>query len=185
MLKKSSMLKKTRVVQNRHRARELAVQLLYSLGIRPDRNARECVDAFISEGGFAFEESAEIKEYLSFLVEGTWEKRFDIDNKMRMVVTGWRPEHMVAVDRAVLRLAIFEGFLTKEVPLAVAISEAVELARAFGTEESGKFVNGVLGKMARDGEKTSGKTSEKTSGNISIEDGKYATDATAAISTDR
>jgi N utilization substance protein B len=108
------------------------------------------VDAFVSEDGFAFEEGTEVKEYLSFLVKGTWERRFEIDNAMRMIVTGWRPEHMVAVDRAVLRLAIFEGFLEKSVPVAVAIAEAVELARAFGTEDSGKFVNGVLGKMARD-----------------------------------
>ncbi|MDR1621066.1 MAG: transcription antitermination factor NusB [Synergistaceae bacterium] len=142
-------MKKSQIVQNRHRARELAVQLLYSLAIRPDQNSGECVDAFVSEGGFAFEEGTEVKEYLSFLVKGTWEKRFEIDNAMRMIVTGWSPEHMVAVDRAVLRLAIFEGFLEKKVPIAVVIAEAVELARAFGTEDSWKFVNGVLGKMAR------------------------------------
>jgi N utilization substance protein B len=151
------MVKKSRVAQDHHRARELAVQLLYSLGTRPDPDSGEWVDAFVSEGGFAFEEGSEVKEYLSFLVKGAWEKRVDIDNRMRMIVTGWRPEHMVAVDRAVLRLAIFEGFLAKEVPLAVAIAEAVELARAFGTEDSGKFVNGVLGKMAREAEKVSSK----------------------------
>jgi N utilization substance protein B len=165
-------LKKSRVAQDHHRARELAVQLLYSLGTRPDSDSGEWVDAFVSEGGFAFEERTEVKEYLSFLVNGTWEKRFDVDNRMRMIVTGWRPEHMVAVDRAVLRLAIFEGFLAKKVPLAVVIAEAVELARAFGTEDSGKFVNGVLGKMAREGEKASS------------EDGKNAA-AASEISTDR
>jgi N utilization substance protein B len=107
------------------------------------------VDVFTSEDGFASEENAEVKEYLRFLVEGVWSKRRDIDNRMRMVLTGWRPERMVAVDRAVLRLAIFEGFIEKEVPIPVAISEAVEVARFFGAEESGKFVNGVLGKVAR------------------------------------
>jgi N utilization substance protein B len=56
---------------------------------------------------------------------------------------------MVAVDRAILRLAVFEGFLEKKVPVAVAISEAVNLARAFGTEDSGKFVNGVLSRVMR------------------------------------
>jgi N utilization substance protein B len=134
------------------------------------------VDAFISEGGFAFEESAEVKEYLSFLVNGVWEKRFDIDSKMRVTVTGWRPEHMVAVDRAVLRLAIFEGFLTQKVPLAVAIAEAVELARAFGTEDSGKFVNGVLGKMARENEISDQEISSKDDENAA---------AASEISTDR
>ena len=143
-------MKKYQVVQNRHRARELAVQLLYSLGTRPDQDWEEHVDTFISKGGFAFEEETEVKEYLSFLVSGTWENRFEIDNTMRIIVTGWRPEHMVAVDRAVLRLAIFEGFLEKKVPVPIVIAEAVELACAFGTEDSGKFVNGVLSKIMRD-----------------------------------
>jgi N utilization substance protein B len=173
-------VKKSQVVQtNRHRARELAVQLLYSLGIRPDQDSEEHVDAFISKGGFAFEEETEVKEYLSFLVNGTWENRCEIDNAMRMIVTGWRPEHMVAVDRAVLRLAIFEGFLEKKVPVPIAIAEAVELARAFGTEDSGKFVNGVLGKIARDDGNalnSNKKTSDK--------DNEHAT-AASEISTDR
>ncbi|MDR1376941.1 MAG: transcription antitermination factor NusB [Synergistaceae bacterium] len=177
-------MKKSRVIQDRHRARELAVQLLYSLGTRPDQNSGECLGAFISDGGLAFEEEAEVKEYLSFLVDGTWERRFDIDNKMRMIVTGWRPEHMVAVDRAVLRLAIFEGFLAKKVPLSVAIAEAVELARAFGTEDSAKFVNGVLGKMARDGENASDPDEASTKTSNSNKDDENAT-AASKISTDR
>jgi N utilization substance protein B len=141
--------KKTYTVQNRRRARELAVQLLYSLDAHPGRNMDDCVNAFVSEEGFAFGENAEVKAYLRFLAEGVWNKRHDIDNKMRAILTGWRPERMVAVDRAVLRVAIFEGFLESRVPIAVAISEAVEVARFFGAEESGRFVNGVLGKMAR------------------------------------
>jgi N utilization substance protein B len=107
------------------------------------------LSVFLSEDGFAPGERDEAREYLSFLVKGSWERRSEIDNRMRMVVTGWRPENMTAVDRAVLRVAIFEGFMEKTVPVAVAISEAVELARLFGTEASGKFVNGVLGKLAR------------------------------------
>ena len=134
---------------SRHRARELATQLLYSLSARPDQDITECLGVFTSEGGYASEESPEVKEYLSFLIKGVWGRRFEIDDVMRRVVTGWRPERMVAVDRAVLRMAIFEGFLEKSAPLAVAISEAVELVCAFGTEDSGKFVNGVLGKLAR------------------------------------
>jgi N utilization substance protein B len=142
--------KKNYAVQDRRRARQLAVQLLYSLDARPEQNISDCLDAFaFEEDGFASLENAQVKEYLRFLVEGVWRKRRDIDNKMRMVLTGWRPERMVAVDRAVLRVAIFEGFLENKVPAPVAISEAVEVARFFGTEESGKFVNGVLGKVAR------------------------------------
>ncbi len=140
---------KSHNVQNRHRARELAVQLLYSLDTRPGQDSDECLNNFVSENGFACEEKNEIIDYLEFLVRGTWNRCPEIDNMMRMVVTGWRPERMVAVDRAVLRMAIFEGFLEKKVPVAVAIAEAVELARAFGTEDSAKFVNGVLARVVQ------------------------------------
>jgi N utilization substance protein B len=136
-------------VQNRRRARELAVQFLYSLETRSDLNLDESLSAFTSGDGFAFKEENSVKEYLCFLARGVWSGRSDIDNTMRRVVTGWRPERMVAVDRAVLRMAIFEGFMAKKIPVAVAISEAVSLAAAFGTEDSGKFVNGVLAKVAR------------------------------------
>jgi N utilization substance protein B len=56
---------------------------------------------------------------------------------------------MLAVDRAALRMAIFESVISKMIPVPVAISEAVELAKTFGAEESGKFVNGVLGRIVR------------------------------------
>ena len=142
-------MKKAHVMQNRRRARELAMQFLYSLSPRSGPDIGDRLNAFISEEGFAPEENSEVEEYLRFLARGVWRRRFEIDTVMREVVTGWRPESMVTVDRMVLKIAIFEGFLEKNVPLAVAIAEAVELASAFGTEESGKFVNGVLGKMAR------------------------------------
>jgi N utilization substance protein B len=142
-------LTKSRGTQNRRRARELAVQFLYSLETRSGQDIDASLRAFVSEGGFASEEADDTKEYLSFLAKGVWSERSGIDNTMRGIVTGWRPERMVAVDRAVLRMAIFEGFMEKNVPVAVAISEAVSLAAAFGTENSGKFVNGVLAKVAR------------------------------------
>ena len=139
---------KKRIAQGRRRARELAVQVLYSLEIRPGQNLDECLNTF-AKLGFASDAGMdeEIKDYMYFLVCEVWRTRSDIDDIMRRVVTGWRLERMVVVDRAVLRVAIFEGFLKKEVPVAVAISEAVDLARAFGTENSGRFVNGVLAKV--------------------------------------
>jgi N utilization substance protein B len=141
--------KKSHVAQGRRRARELAVQFLYSLEAHPDREMGEYLKFFTSEEGFAFEESGDVKEYLTFLAEGVWSRRVEIDNRMRQIVVKWRPERMASVDRIVLRVAIFEGFLAKNVALSIAISEAVDLAHSFGTTDSRKFVNGVLGKMAR------------------------------------
>lgn len=135
--------------KTRRRARELAVQLLYALDTRPGQDVEACLAAFTSEGGLAEEERSEVKDYLRFLVTGAWSRHLESDALMLRVVTGWRPERMVSVDRAVLRLAIFEGFLDRSVPFAVAISEAVEIARSFGTEESGRFVNGVLARVVR------------------------------------
>lgn len=127
------------------------MQLLCSLEIRPGQNIDECLDTF-TRCGFASEADSgeideDVKNYMSFLVCEVWRIRPDIDDIIRRVVTGWRLERMVAVDRAVLRVAIFEGFLKKEVPVAVAISEAVDIARTFGTGDSGRFVNGVLAKV--------------------------------------
>jgi len=140
--------KKKHVAQARHRARELAVQLLCSLEIRPEQNLSECLDIFTKQG-FASDTTIDedVENYMNFLVCGVWGARFDIDDIMRRVVVGWRLERMVAVDRAVLRVAIFEGFLKEEIPVAVAISEAVELGRTFGTEDSSRFINGVLAKV--------------------------------------
>jgi len=142
--------KKKRVAEVRRSARELAMQLLYSLEIRPKQNLDECLNAF-TKWGFASNVSMDeaTQNYMIFLVRGVWSARTDIDDMMRRIVVGWRLERMVSVDRAVLRVAIFEGFLNKEVPVAVAISEAVELASAFGTEDSSRFVNGVLAKVLR------------------------------------
>ena len=119
--------------------------------LRPEQDLDECLKAF-TEWGFASTAGnmdEDVKSYMFFLVGEVWRARYTIDDIMRRIVTGWRLERMVAVDRAVLRVAIFEGFLKEEVPVAVAISEAVELARTFGTEDSGRFVNGVLAKVLR------------------------------------
>ena len=144
------MPKKKRIAEARRSARELAMQLLYSMEIHPKQDLDKCLNAF-TKWGFASNVSMDedTKNYMSFLVRGVWGIRSDIDDIMRRVVTGWRLERMVSVDRAVLRVAIFEGFIKEEVPVAVAISEAVELARAFGTEDSSRFVNGVLAKVLR------------------------------------
>ncbi len=77
------------------------------------------------------------------LAGGTWEARKQLDTELAQAATGWRVERMPAVDRAILRLALFELRHT-DTPVAVVISEAVELAKEYSTQRSGAFVNGVL-----------------------------------------
>ncbi len=83
------------------------------------------------------------------LVRGVMENMDAISDLLRENIIGWRPERMVAVDKVAISLALYEGILSKKVPVAVSISEAVQLAKVFGTEESGRFVNGVLGRIVR------------------------------------
>lgn len=137
-------MKKSLLPQKRRRSREIALQVIYALDIRKHQTPEEALDLFPSEG-----EEPGVFEYSSILVKGVWEKKDDIDSMVLTYVTGWRPERMVRVDRAVLRLALYECMFGKHTPVAVAISEAVELAKTFGTEESGRFVNGVLGRIIR------------------------------------
>jgi len=80
------------------------------------------------------------------LASGAWEAREQLDVELATAATGWRVERMPAVDRALLRLALFELRHT-DTPVAVVISEAVELAKEYSTQRSGSFVNGVLGNL--------------------------------------
>lgn len=132
--------------QLRHRSREIALQLIYQMDVRPDAVLSEVLALYLSESE---EETAEVFSYASELVTGVCENADEIAELLRDNIISWRPERMVTVDKAVISLALYEGIIGKKVPLAVAISEAVELAKAFGTEDSGRFVNGVLGRIAR------------------------------------
>ena len=134
----------------RRRARELAVQFLYSLETWPPQDVGTSLEWFLGEGSLAEAESPEVKEYCRFLARGAWDRRGEIDELLLRLVTGWRPERMVSVDRAVLRVMIFEGFLNQNLPWKSAISEAVNLAHTFGTRDSARFVNGVLARVARE-----------------------------------
>ena len=82
------------------------------------------------------------------LAKGAWDDRADLDEQLGRVATGWRVERMPAVDRAILRLALHE-MRTVSTPVGVVISEAVELAKAYSTQRSGAFINGILANLAQ------------------------------------
>lgn len=130
--------------QRRRRSREIALQLLYTLDLRNEETPLSLWSLRVVD-----QEDEDVEAYARELLEGTWAHRTEIDQMIRNHVVGWRPERMVAVDRAAVRMALFEGVVAHKAPLAVAISEALELAKLYGTEDSGRFVNGVLGKIVR------------------------------------
>jgi N utilization substance protein B len=118
--------------------------LIYELDLRIDLTPEEALAAYPFEA-----EAPEVAEYAKSLVWAAFRRADEVDEILREHIVGWRTERMVAVDRAAIRIALCEGMLERAVPVAVAISEAVELTKMFGTEESSKFVNGVLGRIVR------------------------------------
>jgi N utilization substance protein B len=127
---------------SRRRSREHALQILFQWDMRK-QPVDDSIGAFY--GSLYSEENAvpPRDEFLEQLVRGTVEKAGEIDALISGHAEHWRIERMPAVDRNILRLAIYEMRNT-ETPAAVVIDEALELARRFSTEESVQFVNGVL-----------------------------------------
>jgi len=133
----------------RRRSREHALQILYQWDMRK-QPVDESIDAFYST--LSSEDGAPPlprDEFLESLVRGTVERAGEIDALISGHAEHWRLERMPAVDRNILRLAIYEMRHT-ETPAAVVIDEALELARRFSTEESVQFVNGVLDAVHRE-----------------------------------
>lgn len=127
-----------RPIDERTDAREQAVILLYEAEQRGD-SAR----ALLGERVIASPELA------TQLIEGVEDHRGEIDETIVAHAKGWALDRMPALDRAILRLGIFELTHRLDVPVAVVIDEAVELAKRFSTDDSGKFVNGVLAAVAK------------------------------------
>ena len=94
------------------------------------------------------EPSADVLAYARYLIEGVQDHHAEIDQLITRYADRWTIERMPVVDRNVTRIAVFELLWADDVPVAVAINEAVELAKAFSTDDSGRFVNGLLGRIA-------------------------------------
>ena len=132
-----------------HRSRELAVQFLYSQDLCPDQNFSEALELFLSLDDVTQDDKPEVKTRCREIVSQVRDRKDEIDGVLVRVVTRWRPERMVTVDRAILRLMLLEGFILKTLPVKSAITEAVNLAGDFGTKDSPRFVNGVMHRAAK------------------------------------
>ena len=139
----------------RRLAREIIVQSLYQMEMN-DVEVTEAVDMLIEEAADENEtervitDESELKAYVVTHVNGVWEHKMAIDDMLEHYLKGWQMSRLSRVDRQILRLATFEMVFASDVPAKVSVNEAIDLAKHFGTEDSGKFVNGVLGKMIQD-----------------------------------
>lgn len=142
----------------RRQAREIAVQSLYQMEMN-GVSSETAVDTVMAEAREDNESGVDIagldriEKYTRGLVDGVYARREEIDRLLAEYLTGWQVDRLSRVDRQILRLAAYEMIYRSDVPPKVAINEAIELAKHFGTEESGKFVNGVLGRLLREREK--------------------------------
>ena len=127
----------------RHKARTIALQALYEVD-SVARRPGTVVERLLSEADLSEENSAFVRE----LVDGAVRNKDGIDGNIQKFAPAWPVEQIAMVDRNILRLAIFEILFDNKVPVKVAISEAVELAKTFGSENSARFVNGVLGSVS-------------------------------------
>jgi transcription antitermination protein NusB len=127
----------------RTKSRERALQALYQIDV-----AAEGIDEALARFWKSFEPvEREVMALAESLVRGVAEHRRVIDEEIERVSSNWRLDRMAKVDRNVLRLATYE-LLRTDVPVKVAINEAIELGKKYGSESTGAFVNGVLDKIA-------------------------------------
>jgi N utilization substance protein B len=129
----------------RHSGREAALQMLFQMEAS-GAGAETVIQLFWR----SFEAEPDGREYSDAAVRGVEGALAEIDGRITSASSHWRIERMARVDRNVLRLGTWELGERKDVPRAVILDEAVELAKSFGTEESSAFVNGVLNRIADD-----------------------------------
>lgn len=129
----------------RRKARECALQMLFQLDISTEKPSAAMLKRFWS--GHELED--DLKVFAEEIVKGVYKHREKINRKIRESAKNWSLDRMAAVDRNVIRIAAYEMLFRMDIPTSVAINEAIEIAKRFGTDESGAFVNGILDSMAR------------------------------------
>ena len=135
----------------RRRAREFALQILYQLDAQAGLGDEQAIGLFWRNFASASEgesvqagDLGDIQPFAEKLVRGVREHLAELDAQIQAASKNWRLERMAQVDRNLLRLALFELKYASDVPAKVAINEAIEIAKRFGTHESSAFVNGIL-----------------------------------------
>lgn len=129
----------------RRKSRELALQTLFQLDFSPHTAVQDLLNLL----GESFDEAT--LGYAVTLVSGVRDNRDQIDAAVQAASTRWKLERMASVDRNLLRVAAFEMFFAPErIKPNIAINEAVEISKIYGTAESSAFINGILDQMARE-----------------------------------
>jgi len=139
------------MASNRHLGRIVTLQTLYEYEFRQQsEDSNLDLDEVLSRNIERYKESIDDKDFVRSLVDGVLEHQQDLDAKLQPMAPGWPLDQIARIDRSVLRIGLYELlYKADSVPPKVVINEAVELAKAFGSDNSSKFINGVLGTAYR------------------------------------
>ena len=139
------------MASNRHLGRIVALQTLYEYEFREQaEDASADAQEILARNVGRYKDAIQDVEFVKTLVDGVLKERADIDTKLQPIAPDWPIEQIARIDRNILRIGVYELLYKADiVPPKVVINEAVELAKAFGSDNSSKFVNGVLGTAFR------------------------------------
>lgn len=127
----------------RHQGRELALKALYQIDIRGDASREDLALLFES-----FQADERARKFAAQLVEGVQRERAALDRHLAGALEHWSIGRLSRVDHNILRIALYELLWLGDIPARVTMDEAIELAKRYGDQESGRFVNGVLDELA-------------------------------------
>ena len=130
----------------RRKAREVALQLLYQLDVQGEANPEPHLPEFWTRHPV----DREAREFAEILIRGTKLHEGKIDEMITQYAQNWELDRMAVVDRNILRQGIFELLWMEDVPSKVAINEALEVAKKFSTQESSRFINGILDRVHKE-----------------------------------
>ena len=134
------------MASNRHLGRIVALQTLYELDFRVEVSEKNLDKQSVLKRNISrYSEVVDDQDFITKLVEGVLENQGSLDDLIRPLAPDWPLEQIARVDRTILRMGVYELQYDKKVPAKVVINEAVELAKSFGSDNSSKFINGVLG----------------------------------------
>lgn len=126
-------------MRQRRIAREIALQVLYSLDV-VEMEPGEAIELYWD----SYDAPQDARPFSSLLVEGTWKNREQIDALIGGCSENWSMSRMSKVDKSILRMAVFELCFCEDIPPKVTMNEAIDLGKVYGSENSGSFINGIL-----------------------------------------
>lgn len=141
------------MASNRHLGRIVALQTLYEQDFRREiEDASFSLKETLDRNVTRYKETIDDTAFIEQLVKGVDQNESKLDDIIRPAAPAWPIEQIARIDRIILRMSAYELLLVEDAPPKVVINEAVELAKAFGGDNSSKFINGVLGTLLRDKE---------------------------------